>query len=76
MTLEMIKTEKLHEGIALGIQQGEKHGIMLGIAQGEKNGRHDEKIETARKLQSMGLTLDQISQATGLTIAEIKKNNI
>ena len=75
MTLEMIKTEKLHEGIALGIQQGEKRGIMLGIAQGEKQ-RYAEKIETARKLQSMGLTLDQISQATGLTIAEIKKNNI
>lgn len=71
MTLEMIKTEKLHEGIALG----EKRGIMLGIAQGEKQ-RYAEKIETARKLQSMGLTLDQISQATGLTIAEIKKNNI
>jgi predicted transposase/invertase (TIGR01784 family) len=46
-----------------GIEQGIEQGVQQGIEQGVK--------ETARNLLNMGLSVDQIAQATGLSIQEI-----
>jgi predicted transposase/invertase (TIGR01784 family) len=54
------------EGEARGIQLGEARGIQLGEAIGEARLR-----ETARKLKQLGLPLDQIAQATGLSVEEL-----
>ena len=51
-------------GIAEGLQQGKKEGL----AEGEYNA----KIETAKNLLVMGLSVEQISKATGLSIEEVK----
>ena len=40
-----------------------------GYAEGEKKA----KIETARSLLSMGLTVEQIAQGTGLSIEDVEK---
>ena len=48
-------------------EEGEKIGEARGRAEGEKNA----KIETARNLLNMNLSIDQISQATGLSIEEV-----
>ena len=50
---------KYNEGLA----EGEK----IGIEKGEKNA----KIETAKNLLKMGLSAEQIVQATGLSVDEI-----
>ncbi len=59
MTLEMIKTEKLHEGIILGEKRG--------IAQGEYN----KAVETARKMIAKGLSVSDICEYTGLSADEV-----
>ena len=41
-------------------------------AEGEMRGRREEKLSTARRMREMGLTAEQISQATGLSAAEIE----
>lgn len=43
-----------------------------GLAEGEKIGAQQAKIETAKKLLEMGLKTEQVSEATGLSISEIK----
>lgn len=39
---------------------------------GESNGIKKEKIDTAHRLYSMGLSIDQIAQGTDLTVDEVK----
>jgi predicted transposase/invertase (TIGR01784 family) len=56
------------EGEKIGIEKGEKIGIEKGKAEGEKKA----KIETAKNLIKIGLSVEQISLATGLSIEEIE----
>ena len=56
------------KGIQKGIQQGIQQGIQKVVA--ERN------IEIARNLLKTNLPLEQISMATGLTIAEIERLRI
>ena len=39
----------------------------------ERKGVKKEKIETARRLQAMGLTIEQIAQGADMSIDEVKK---
>lgn len=48
-------------------------GLAEGLEKGKAEGEHNAKLETAKNLQLMGLTIEQISKATGLSIDEIKK---
>ena len=48
-----------------GLETGRKQGIERGIEQ--------EKINTAKKLLSMGLSIEQISEGTGLALEQVKK---
>ena len=57
--------EGRNEGIAIGEKRGEERGISLGITQA--------KLETAKKFLSMGLSIKQIADGTGLSIEEIEK---
>ena len=44
-----------------------------GLETGRKQGIEQEKINTAKKLLSMGLSIEQISEGTGLTLEQVKK---
>jgi predicted transposase/invertase (TIGR01784 family) len=44
-----------------------------GISQGISQGAEQAKIETAKNLLNMGLTLKQVAQGTGLTLEEVEK---
>ena len=46
----------------IALQEGKEQGLKEGISQGEQQA----KIETATKLISKGLTLEQVAEATGL----------
>ena len=55
----------MKEGIAKGLKKGQKEG--------RKEGREEEKRENARNFKKLGITIDVISQATGLSKEEIEK---
>ena len=57
----------------LGIKKGRAEGESIGEARGIAKGSLAAKMETARNLLSMGLSDEQIVQATGLSLAEVKK---
>ena len=48
-------------------------GYDSGYDSGKSDGISNEKINIAKNLLSMNMTLEDISKATGLTIDEIKK---
>ena len=49
------------------------NGREEGIKEGRKEGAREKALETARNLLKMGLTIDQVAQATSLSIEEIKR---
>ena len=53
-----------------GEKKGMAKGIAKGIAKGMAKGIAKEKIDTAYRLLSMGMSWSQIMQATGLTEEE------
>jgi predicted transposase/invertase (TIGR01784 family) len=58
---------------ASGIEGGRLQGLKQGLQQGLELGREEVKAETAKKLKSMGLSIPQISQATGLPQEKIER---
>mgnify|MGYP004608863287 CR=1 FL=1 len=71
------KEQGMKEGIEKGKEQGIKEGMEKGIEKGMEKGKEqgikEGKIGIAVNLLSMGLPLQQISDATGLLISEIKE---
>ena len=60
------------EGEEKGIAKGIAKGRVEGMAKGRAEGMAKEKIDTAYRLLSMGMSWSQIMQATGLTEEELK----
>ena len=58
-----------------GEKRGEKRGITIGekrgITIGEKRGSYERAVQTARNLLAMGLSAQQVAEATLLTVAEV-----
>ena len=52
-------------------QDRRKDAFNEGIAKGFDEGAYQAKVETAIKLRELGLTLENIAKATGLTKEEI-----
>ena len=55
------------ESLMIGMQQG----IQQGMQQGFFNGAYQAKLETAKNLLQIGLSIENISKATGLSKAEL-----
>ena len=55
-----------------GIKSGIAQGMERGIEQGVKQGRSEAETEIARRMMALGLTVEVISEATGLSTEEIK----
>ena len=56
------------EGYEKGISIGLEQGLERGLATGREEGAYQNKLETARKLITMGLSIEQVVQGTGLPI--------
>lgn len=69
--LEMNTTKT--DGYNEGLEQGQKLGLEQGLERGQKLGEINEKKEIAKKLKQKNITLEEISEITGLSIDEIKK---
>jgi predicted transposase/invertase (TIGR01784 family) len=56
-----------------GHKAGKIEGHKEGKIEGHKEGKIEGKIETAKNLKAMGIAIEQIMLATGLTADEISK---
>ena len=68
MTFEHMLNERERKGIERGRAEGRK----AGIAEGHAAGRKESTREIARNLKALRLPIAQISEATGLSTAEIE----
>ena len=63
------------EGEAIGLEKGRAEGEAIGLEKGEaiglEKGKKLEKIETARNLKRLGVPIETIATATGLSTDEI-----
>jgi predicted transposase/invertase (TIGR01784 family) len=62
---EQGRTKGLEEGMKAGMKEGMEKGLAKGLSQA--------KIEDARNLKQLGVSVEIILKATGLTAEEIKK---
>ena len=53
-------------------RKGLERGKSLGLAEGEARGSRQKALETAKNLLHLGLSGENIAQATGLTKAEVE----
>ncbi len=63
----------IEKGLKEGLKKGIKKGINEGIKKGIKKGMEEGISNTAKKLKKIGLEVEKISEATGLTIKEIEE---
>lgn len=64
--------ESERKGLERGIQQGLEQGIQRGKQEGFKEGLHQKAVETAKKLLTIGLSMEDIAKVTSLTIEDVK----
>ena len=65
------RSEERRIAFAEGIEQGLEQGMQRGIEQGFFDGSYQAKVETARNLLGLGLSIENIAQATGLSTEDI-----
>ncbi len=68
MTMETAIDEAREEGIEKGLEQG----LERGLKQGLERGRHEERLELIHKMLSKGLSLEVVSDVTGLSLEELE----
>ena len=61
------------EGVKVGLEEGKKAGIKEGIKEGIKQGIKEEKLNIAKKMKEMGLSIKDIVTATGLLKEDVEK---
>lgn len=68
--------EGLKKGVKKGLEKGRKEGRIEGLAEGLAKGREEGEKETnirnAKNLKSLGVDVETISKATGLSLDEVK----
>ena len=69
---DMTTDRDIKNQIAFAEQKGKQRGREEGREEGRKKGIQEALGNTARKLLKMGMSLDDVSEATGLSVEEIK----
>ena len=59
--------------IDTALEKGREEGLAKGLEKGREEGMEKEKLSTARRLLSMGLSEEQVSTATELPLEKIHK---
>ena len=70
----LIAGEKIgfERGVVAGMSKGRRQGIAQGIEQGFADGSHRKALEDAGNLKRLGVSIDIITQATGLSKQEVE----
>ena len=61
----------LKNSLDTAVRQGHAKGLKEGLEQGEAKGRAEEKKEVAKKMKAMGMSIEAISQISGLSAEQI-----
>ena len=69
--LDTYREEGVKEGFEKGIEQGMEKGVLKGKMEGKAEGREEEKRIIAATMKQLGLPIDTIAHATGLSKDEI-----
>lgn len=69
---EFLRTIVEEDAREAGWKKGLEEGRVKGHAEGRAEGKAEEKRAIARNMKAIGLTLEQIKTATGLTENEIE----
>ena len=67
----MTTERDIRNQIDFAVEQGEARGRAEGRAEGQAEGEAKERLKAARNLKSLGVSVDIIAKATGLSEAEI-----
>ena len=59
-------------GKAEGLEQGLQQGLEQGLQQGLEQGSRQANLQSAKNLKALGVAVDVIAQATGLSIEEVE----
>ena len=65
------KAEGLAEGLSEGMIKGKAEGLAEGIEKGFAQGIKENQLSTARKMLQLGMSIEEISEITGLTKEEV-----
>ena len=71
MTWTVKMADARYDGYEEGFDEGREVGLQVGIQQGIVQGAYETKLETAKKLLSMGLSLEQVAQGTSLPLETV-----
>ena len=70
----MLMTEYDYDtDIAVQREEAYEDGLTKGLQQGISQGAYEKAVETAKNFLSMGLSIEQISRGTGLSLETIKQ---
>ena len=69
----MIQNDVLNTAKQEGLDEGRAEGRAEGRVEGRAEGQKEKALDVALNLKSMGLPVEMIAQATGLTAEEIEK---
>ena len=76
MSLNIHRDDLLMAGEKIGFERGVVAGMSKGrrqgIEQGFADGSYQTKLETAKNLLDLGLSVENIAQATGLSREEVE----
>ena len=72
MLMEARLLDERREGEAVGIAKGKEIGLVEGKEIGLAEGEAKEKLATAKRLFSMGLSVQDIAKATSLPIEQVE----
>jgi predicted transposase/invertase (TIGR01784 family) len=70
------KTQRDYWDLKGVIEGAEERGIEKGKAEGKTEGKAEEKLSIAKRLMRMSMSLNDISNVTGLSIDEINAINL
>ena len=59
--------------LATSFLDGERQGMEKGMEKGIEKGKTEEKMETAKNFLKLGVSIDVVSKATGLSVEDVKK---
>ena len=70
----MLMTEYDYDtDIAVQREEAYEDGLTKGLQQGISQGAYEKAVETAKNFLSMGLSIEQISRGTGLSLETLQQ---
>ena len=55
-----------------GMEKGREEGMQQGVEKGREEGREEALLQTAKKLLARGMSVDDVSETTGLSIDRVR----